>query len=160
MAARQQTAALVPESPTYSAFLAGPVAVLIWHDCISVEGVDCVRRVFAALRREHSVRGFGFLTIIEEEADITTSAQVRQQLSALLAEHEPWLRAASIAYQGKGFKATIARSAITAINMASRARFPNRVFQEPIDAMRWLAAEVGTPDLHMHAQLRRFAPSK
>jgi hypothetical protein len=137
-------ASLVRTTPAgFSAFARGRLAVLIWHQHIVGEAVPLLGEVFEQLRREYGAAGFGFLTIIEKDTDIHTPAEVREGLSQLLATSGPWLRAAAIAYEATGFKATIVRSAITAINIASRARFPNRVFQRTEAALEWLVEHVG-----------------
>jgi hypothetical protein len=140
--------------PAFSAFARGRLAVLIWHDHIVAEAVPVLGEVFEQLRREHGTTGFGFLTIIEKDTDIHTPAEVREGLSQLLTTSGPWLRAAAIAYEATGFKATIVRSAITAINIASRARFPNRVFQRKEAALEWLVEHVGALDPELTAQLQ------
>jgi hypothetical protein len=140
--------------PVFRAFARGRVAVLIWHQAIVAEGVPALSAVFEELRREHGADGFGFLTIIEKDTDVHTPAAVRDGLSQLLASSGPWLRAAAIAYEATGFKATIIRSAITAINIASRARFPNRVFQRTEAALEWLTEHVGTLDPELTQELQ------
>jgi hypothetical protein len=140
--------------PAFSAFARGRLAVLIWHEHIVEAAIPPLREVFEQLRRAHGAAGFGFLTIIEKDTDIHTPAEVREGLSQLLAEYAPSLRAAAIAYEATGFKATIARSAITAINIASRARFPNRVFQRTDAALEWLVEYVGALDAELPARLQ------
>jgi hypothetical protein len=60
--------------------------------------------------------------------------------------------AAAIAYEADGFKATIVRSVITAINLASSTRFPNRVFAGADQAIDWLAEALADDKLAL--QLR------
>lgn len=138
----------------YSAFARGRLAVLIWHEHIVGDAVPVLREVFEQLRAEHGATGFGFLTIIEKDTDVHTPAEVREGLSQLLTTFGPWLRGAAIAYEATGFKATIIRSAITAINIASRARFPNRVFQHTQAALDWLDEHVGAHEPELAAELQ------
>jgi hypothetical protein len=141
--------------PAFSAFPHGRLAVLIWHEQIVEEAVPVLAEVFERIRAAHGEAGFGFLTIIEKDTDIHTPAAVREGLSQLLLTWSPWLRAAAIAYEATGFRATIVRSAITAINIASRARFPNRVFQRLDAALSWLGEYVGALEPQLAERLQR-----
>jgi hypothetical protein len=139
----------------FSAFAVGPVAVLIWHERVSVEGVECLAGVFAKLSEIHS-SGFGLLTIIEKDADVSTPPAVRSAMSKVLMDNDRWLRGAAIAYEADGFKATILRSVVTAINLMSGARFPNRVFRDNRQALRWLGETMGVNELQQHPRLQAY----
>jgi hypothetical protein len=140
----------------YSAFAAGPAAVLIWHERVSVEGVQSLAGVFATLRETHSDKGFGLLTIIEEGADVNTPPAARKAMSKALSDNERWLRGAAIAYEADGFKATILRSAVTAINLMCGARFPNRVFRDNREAFQWLGEKLQFSELQRHPRLQAY----
>ncbi|HEX2734478.1 MAG TPA: hypothetical protein VHM70_22880 [Polyangiaceae bacterium] len=151
-----QTESHVAQKLHYSTFAVGPFAVLVWHERISVEGVESVARVFARLSEAHAEKGFGFLTIIENEADVSTSPAARNAMSKALTDHERCLRAAAIAYEADGFKATIVRSVVTAINLIAGARFPNRVFRDNREALKWLGQKLDFKDLDRQPQLQRY----
>lgn len=140
----------------FSTLEVGPCAVLIWHERISVEGVQSAARVFTKLSETQGDKGFGFLTIIENDADVSTSAEARNAMSKALTDHDRWLRAAAIAYEADGFKATIVRSVVTAINLISAPRFPNRVFRSNREAVRWLGDKLAFPELDLRPELQRY----
>jgi tRNA U38,U39,U40 pseudouridine synthase TruA len=56
-----------------------------------------------------------------------------------LKSYDKHLAGAAITFEGRGFKMTMVRSVITAINMASRTQFPNSVFADVDSAATWLA---------------------
>lgn len=140
----------------FSTLSVGPCAVLIWHERISLEGVESIARVFAKLGEARPDTGFGFLTIIENDADVSTPAEVRNAMSKALSDHDRWLRAAAIAYEADGFKATIIRSVVTAINLLSGTRFPNRVFRSNREAFHWLGDKLEFPELELKPELQRY----
>jgi hypothetical protein len=140
----------------FSTFAIGPAAILIWHERITVEGVESLTRVFKKLSETRVDDGFGLLTIIENGADVTTPADARNAMSKALNDYERWLRAAAIAYEADGFKATIVRSVVTAINLISGARFPNRVFRDNREALQWLGEKLQFNDLQRQPQLQRY----
>jgi hypothetical protein len=119
--------------------------------------------VFADLRAKHLSEGLGFLTILERDTDIRPSAAARQAVAQVLTDYGADIAGAAIAYEADGFKATIVRSVITAINLASSTRFPNRVFAGSDQAIDWLAEALGDEKLGIQlrsgvAALRKLHP--
>jgi hypothetical protein len=128
---------------TFSVASVGPVAVLIWHTEVSLEGARAIGAVFATLKARGLAGGFGFLTVLDGSTDIRPTAAARRAMTDVLQEYGNDIGAAAIAYEGDGFKATIVRSVITAINIAGGARFPNRVFSDTTVAIDWLSGKLG-----------------
>lgn len=128
---------------TFSVGSFGPVATLVWHTEVSLEGARAIREVFAALKARRLAEGFGFLTVLDSATDIRPTAAARRAMAEVLLDYGNDISAAAIAYEGDGFKATIVRSVITAINIAGGARFPNRVFSETPIAIDWLSRKLG-----------------
>jgi hypothetical protein len=123
----------------YSVCTLGNVVVLTWKGPPSVEGVKSCSLAFSALRRESRAPQIGFLTIIEHVAGQgTMHAPVRSALGQMLKENEEIIRAAAIAFEGTGFRATVVRSVVTAIQMATRLKFHSSVFSERNAAAAWL----------------------
>jgi hypothetical protein len=145
--AARQHALEPPLLRSFSARGIGRVAVLIWHTEVSLDGAKAIEAVFAQLRRRNFAKGFGFLTIIESKSDINAPTAARQAIAQALSDYGGEIRAAAIVYEAGGFKATIVRSVITAINLASSTRFPNRVFSNTRHALDWLADELQEPAL-------------
>lgn len=138
---------------SFSARGIGRIAVLIWHTEVSVDGAKAIGEVFAELRRQNFAEGLGFLTIIETKTDIRPPSAARHAIAQVLSDYGGDIRAAAIVYEGDGFKSTIVRSVITAINVASSTCFPNRVFSTTRHALDWLADELEEPALlaQLHA---------
>ncbi len=143
---------------SFSARSIGRVAVLIWHTEVTLEGVKALGEVFAELRGQNFAEGLGFLTIIESKTDLRPPAAVRQSVAQILRDYGGDICAAAVAYEADGFKATIVRSVITAINLASSSRFPNRVFSHTRHALGWLVDELKDPTLlgQLHAGVRQL----
>ncbi len=161
-AARHQTAGSASVR-TFSSRSIGRVAVLIWHTEVTVEGARAIANVFAELKKDRSASGFGFLTVLEAGVDIRPSPEARQAVAQVLTDYGSDIRAAAVAYEASGFKATIVRSAITAINIASSTRFPNRVFSGTPRAIDWLALTLGDATIAASLrngvdQMRRVSP--
>ena len=141
----------------------GRTAVLIWHTEVSLEGARAIAAVFADLRVKHLSEGLGFLTVLERDTDIRPSPAARQAVAQVLTDFGSDIGAAAIAYEADGFKATIVRSVITAINLASSTRFPNRVFAGTDDAIDWIAETLRDEKLSLQlrsglAGLRKSQP--
>jgi hypothetical protein len=116
--------------------------ILWWHKRMTTEGVEeCVR-----LGERMMARGkIGFLTLIDPGVDLNAPSDGRRAMASFLSRNEQRIAAAAVAYEASGFKATAVRSIITAVNLASRSSFPNKVFSDTTEAMEWLAESTGTP---------------
>jgi hypothetical protein len=134
--ARQVPSAL---APTFTATSVGPTAVLVYHLDVEMAAISAISAVFARLRLQFPETGFGFLTLVKVDTNVRPPSHVRAAVATLLKQYNEDIRAAAIVYGGDGFQATIVRSVITAITLASGTRFPNRVFAEIKPAIAWLA---------------------
>ena len=123
------------------------VIVLIWTGAPSVDGVKTCTSAFTTLRREDPKSKVGLLSIIEQEAGHgTMDASVRNELSRMLKDNEKAIQAAAVVFEAQGFKATVVRSVVTAIQMASRVSFPSSVFQDRFAGAKWLVDHMpGSP---------------
>lgn len=120
------------------------IVLLAWKNLPSVQGVACCARAFAKLRAARPKERLGFYTLIAERAQSGTLPEpVRRALGRTLQEYEPNIGSAVIAYEGAGFRATIVRSVITAINFASRLQFPTSVHSHRGAAAERLLQELG-----------------
>jgi hypothetical protein len=86
---------------------------------------------------------FGWVTIIEPEAELTMPENVRNGFNALVKRYSSRISGAAIVFEKTGFHATAVRSLVTAINVASRATHPNRVFSEVREAVSWVTKLTG-----------------
>jgi hypothetical protein len=115
------------------------VVVLVWKEPPVIEGVRACAQAMDTIATERPETKIGFMTHVEPKAqEGAPSAPVRHGLTQLLNEHKDRIRASVIVYEGNGFKATIVRSVVTAIQTASSLRFPARVVSDRGTGARWL----------------------
>ena len=86
---------------------------------------------------------FGWVSIIEPEADLSMPTDVRNGFNALVKRYSTRISGAAIVFEKTGFHATAVRSLVTAINVASRATHPNRVFSDVREAVSWVSKLAG-----------------
>jgi len=126
----------------YTICTLGNIIVLIWTAFPSVDGVQACAAAFSTLRREEPTARIGLLSIVESEAGHgAMDPAVRNALGKMLKENESVLRAAAIVFEAQGFRATVIRSVVTAINMASRLGYPTAVFSDRLSGAKWLVME-------------------
>jgi hypothetical protein len=120
------------------------VVVLWWRTDVSVEGAAATDQIMEQLERR-SARHFGFITVVDAQADLRVPGPARTAVSRMIKRFEPSISAAAIVFEGDGFKATAVRSIVTAINLAARNKFPNRVFPLVAPAVRWVLESLEGP---------------
>ncbi|MEN9577234.1 MAG: hypothetical protein RJA70_243 [Pseudomonadota bacterium] len=137
---------VIAHTPEFAVYTLERVVVLWWRTEVVVGGANAITTAFRKLVAEGS-EPIGFLTIINADCDVRTPAPVRAAISKLLNTYDKTIGAAGIVYGAQGFKATVLRSVITAINLASRSSFPNRVFPDLHHGEQWLTQTLNSPDL-------------
>lgn len=138
---------------TYATGVAGPVAILLWRHAFTLPGVESVAAAVQDLKRKYRGQKLGFLTVIEPELEMHVTADVRTALTAFLESVDQDLAAAAVVYEAHGFQATIARSIVTAIDLAARSSFAHRVFADMHEALHWMAGKVGPSDATLEGML-------
>jgi hypothetical protein len=133
-----QQSRLVGSNADFAVATLGSYVLLMWKRRIGGQGVVWAKKAFADQRRDHPDDKISFLTVVQAKCELSTPPDVRKELAGLLGTHKDNLAGAAIAFEAEGFRMTMVRSIITAINMASRARFPNAVFGSTADAVGWL----------------------
>ncbi len=118
--------------------------ILWWRTEVSVEGARTAEKQFRRLKHADPNRKVGFITLLNREMDISTPPDARKEVARLLRQYDDFIGAAGIVYEGSGFQATAVRSIITAINLASRSSFPNKVFASHQLACAWTAGRIGS----------------
>jgi hypothetical protein len=98
--------------------------------------VSVLRRALTDLCTRHDK--IGFLGIFEPNAQLTLSPDVRESVNALIRRYSPRFSGAALVYEKQGFHATAMRSLVTAVNVASRAQHPNRVFSDLREGVSWM----------------------
>lgn len=130
----------------------GNFVLLLWRRRIVSQGVRWTREAFAkVVGNEKDERKVMFLTAVVPGCDISTPADVRKDIAALLKTYEWQLACSAIVFENNGFGMTIVRSVITAINMASRSRFPNAVFGNVDSALAWMTTHASAPELRFES---------
>lgn len=127
------------------------------HGQGSMTIVSQSNRAVADLASRHEK--FGWITIIEPEADLSLPADVKNGFNALVKRYSNRISGAAIVFEKTGFHAVAVRSLVTAINVASRATHPNRVFSDVREAVSWVNKLTGgepsvTGLAHIIQQLR------
>lgn len=115
--------------------------LLVWRTRVVPRGVRWLARALSECAKAGPGTRCLFHTVILPDCQLTTSTEVRDELADLLKRREHQISAAAITYEAEGFRGTLARSIITAINLASGSRFPARVFSTLPDAADWLAGQ-------------------
>ncbi|MEO8177816.1 MAG: hypothetical protein ABI895_03190 [Deltaproteobacteria bacterium] len=98
--------------------------------------ISLVRRALADLAERYDT--FGFLCVIEQGAPITLPADLRESVNAYVRRYSPRFSGAAIVFEAPGFQATVVRSLVTAVNLASRASHPTKVFGDLRTGCNWL----------------------
>lgn len=129
---------LVGTNADFAVAALGSYVILVWRKRIADQGVVWAHRAFADQRRAHPNDKISFLTVVQADCELSTPPEVRKGLAELLSTYKDNLAGAAIAFEGEGFRMTMVRSIITAINMMTRTRFPNSVFSNTTEAIDWL----------------------
>lgn len=114
----------------------GANVVLLVRYSLSVECLDALDTACAACENLHG--RFGFLTHLDAGVPLPIGNAVQRRMETLQARHTSSFSAAAVVFRGSGFEATMVRSHVTAVNMASRTRHPSRVFAELEDGITWM----------------------
>jgi hypothetical protein len=129
------------ETPEYAVFSTARNAVVIWKQPPVPEGIDACKRLFTLLARR-SKEKFAYLAIVESRAGINMPTEVRETLTAMLREYQQSIAASAIVFEEAGFRASIVRSVVSAISIATRLDFPSTVESQVVNAAYWLAEHV------------------
>jgi hypothetical protein len=147
---------VVDETETHAVGYRDNLVLLGWRTAGTMEGARAVARAFDVALAACPDRRLGFVTLIEKPAIRHAPNEVRSAVTELLRRHDRSIGAAVVVFEGHGFLATVVRSIITAINLASRASFPNAVFAEVEPAVAWLAEKMGRQLAPTSEQLVRW----
>lgn len=139
----------VRRGPGYVTCSVDTVAILLWLGSPTIEGVNACGRVLIDCQARNPRRKLGLLTVITVPAGQgTLSPPVRDALVEMLKTHEAALQASAIVFEGGGFRATVVRSVVTAIQMLVRPKFASGVYAEREPALAKLLRQLAN-----HTQL-------
>jgi len=125
------------EDPAYVIAVAGRYLIQTVRDRMTATAVILIRRALADLSEQYPT--FGYLSILEPQAELLLPPDVREGVQAIVKRYSPRFTGAAIVFEKSGFHATAVRSVVTAINVASRATHSNQIFSDLREAVSWLS---------------------
>jgi hypothetical protein len=131
------------ETDSFAVFSVDECVVLVWKQPPIMAAVDENRRLFQQLRTRHPQDKLSYLVVAETGVGIQMPSDVRAALAAMLREYQKAIVGSAIVFEGTGFRASIVRSVVAAINIASRLEFPSSVQSDLASAARWLVEKGG-----------------
>jgi hypothetical protein len=105
---------------------------------------------------EHVVQKHGCQTsivVVRGDYGIDLSPELRHAFANLTTKYERYNMGQALVMEEEGFRASMARSAITAVNLLARSRTKQRVFKDPHEAALWVCSlEVQPPEIRFVAR--------
>ncbi len=135
--APQVSVSVVASAPGFKTCTVADNVVTIVSDVFTLALFDSMTA--ACEDRRERLGRFGWLGIVEPQTNLTLPDDVRAAWVELVARYSNCFTGAVLVYEEVGFSATVIRSVLTAVNMASRASHPNRVFSSLYEGVRWLS---------------------
>jgi hypothetical protein len=124
------------QEPGYLIAVTGRCLIHLVSERTTSTTVSLVRRALADLSDRYDT--FGYLCVLEPGAPLTLPADLRESINAYVRRYSTRFSGAAIVFEGAGFQATVVRSLVTAVNLASRASHPTKVFDNLRTACDWL----------------------
>lgn len=103
------------------------------------------------LVREHGK--LSSIVVMRGDYTIDLSSEMRQAGAHLTTKLEPFNLGQAMVIEADGFRFSMSRSVITAVNLLARSRAKQRVFKDPLEGLAWLCELDGQP-----AEVRDAAP--
>jgi hypothetical protein len=122
--------------PGYTVAAAGRYLIHIHTERTTSTTVGLIRRALSDLEGRYDK--FGYLCVMERRAELTLPADVREGINAYVKRYSSRFTGAAVVFEAAGFHATVVRSLVTAVNVASRASHPTQVFGELRAGIAWL----------------------
>lgn len=119
----------------------GNYLIQVTRTRLNVMGVSLMRRAMTEISERHEK--FGYLAIVEPEAELTLPADVRSGIDSITKRFSSRMTGAAVVFEKQGFQATAVRSLVTAICVASRASHPVQVHSDLQEALSWLSGLTG-----------------
>jgi hypothetical protein len=126
-------------SPSETIAVAGDCVIVLLGRTLSSSGVEAVRRALERITNEHERAGY--FSVMNASALRSMDAAARDLLTDVITKYTRQIAAAAMVVDGGGFRATVVRSVLTAIHLASRASHPMRAFPELAPALDWYATK-------------------
>jgi hypothetical protein len=113
----------------------GPCLIVISYS-ITLDGVAAMGRGLAKLTQRQKMACS--ISFVERKSGPGASPEARKAIAEIANKYDKCLSGGAVVCDGTGFRATAVRSVVTAINMASRASRPSKVFATGELAIEWL----------------------
>jgi hypothetical protein len=124
------------QEPGYAVAVLGRCLIHVCVERTTSTTISLIRRALADLSERYD--SFGYLCVLEPGAELTLAADLRESVNAYVRRYSPRFTGAAIVFEAPGFQATVVRSLVTAVNLASRASHPTKVFDELRAGTSWL----------------------
>lgn len=121
----------------------GPVVLLLCRAGLTVDAVHALAQVFDRGTRAEPTRRLGLLVVLAPDIDVRLPSGVREALAKVVGQYQLAIAATAVAFEAKGFTATIVRSVVTAIALMSSVRFPYKVEDGAERGLEWLVGQLG-----------------
>jgi hypothetical protein len=132
----QPAVEIYSQEPGYVVAVAGKYLIQVLRDRTTTTTISLVRRALSDLSDRHAT--FGYLCILEPEAQLTLPPAIREGVHAFVRRYTSRFTGVAVVLEKAGFQGTAVRSVMTAINVASRATHPSQVFDKLPEAASWL----------------------
>lgn len=97
------------------------------------------------------------IVVMRGDISLNLDAETRREGAALTKEFELTNTGQALVMEADGFKASLARSLITGVNLLARSKSRQRVFKEPKEAAEWVCAIEEQPAEIRDARTRVWA---
>ncbi len=99
---------------------------------------ETIGKACAQLDRDHGM--MSSIVVLRGSFRLTLDYDARQAAADLTAQCEPFNIGQALVLEAEGFKASIARSLLTGVNLVARSKAQQKTFKEPEDGIRWLCS--------------------
>lgn len=106
-----------------------------WHG-FELEHFKKIHAACAQIVREH--KQMSSIVVMRGEFNFSLSAEARKASAALVKEFEDTNKGQAILVEASGFRASLARSLLTGVNLVVRSKAQQKVFQEVKPCVEWL----------------------
>jgi len=124
------------QEPGYAVAVVGRYLIHIHTERTTSTTVGVVRRALADLAARYDK--FGYLCVMERSSELSLPPDVRASIDAYVKRYSSRFTGAAVVFEEAGFHATVVRSLVTAVNVASRASHPTQVFDDLRAGIAWL----------------------
>jgi hypothetical protein len=122
--------------PGYVVAVSGRCLIHVNQERMTSTTISLIRRALADLADRYDT--FGYLSVLEAKCSLTMAPDLRESVDAYVRRYSTRFTGAAIVFEAPGFQATVVRSVVTAINLASRASHPTKVFDDLRTGCSWL----------------------